>query len=292
MKEKTKSKEQLEKEIEQLKSEIDKLKSAEITRQETEEAYKALIEHSLQGFMIIQDEKIVFANLPFIEMSGYSMGNIFSFTTEDIKTIIHPDDRVKVWSDLKNRIAGKKASPHHEFRFIRKDGSVCWVETLNSFITYRNQPAMQMAFMDISERKQVEVAYRKELKKAQKYLDIAGVMFVVINKEEKVRLINQKGCEILGYSEKEIIDKNWFDNFIPKNIRDDVKSVFGKLMNGEIEPVEYFENPVLTKNGKEKVIEWHNTILTDEEGNISGTLSSGTDISERTNYNQTANNGQ
>ncbi len=35
-------------------------------------------------------------------------------------------------------------------------------------------------------------------------------------------------------------------------------------MVGEIEPIEYFENPVLTKNGEEGIIAWHNTILKDE----------------------------
>src|SRR4030066_1993377 len=52
-------------------------------------------------------------------------------------------------------------------------------------------------------------------------------------------------------------------------------------MAGEIEPVEYFENPVLTKGGKERFIAWHNIVMKDEAGNIIGTLSSGEDITER-----------
>jgi len=60
-----------------------------------------------------------------------------------------------------------------------------------------------------------------------------------------------------------------------------VKTVFDKLMAGEVEPVECFENTVLTKSGEERIIAWHNTVLTDEEGNIIGTLSSGEDVTER-----------
>ncbi|MBW2428626.1 MAG: PAS domain S-box protein [Deltaproteobacteria bacterium] len=52
-------------------------------------------------------------------------------------------------------------------------------------------------------------------------------------------------------------------------------------MAGEIEPIEYYENPVLTKIGEERIIAWHNTILKDDEGRISGTLSSGEDITEQ-----------
>ena len=65
------------------------------------------------------------------------------------------------------------------------------------------------------------------------------------------------------------------------NMSDKVKSVFVKLMSGKIRPVEYFENPVLNKKGEERLIAWHNTILTDDHGNIVGILSSGTDITEQ-----------
>lgn len=122
---------------------------------------------------------------------------------------------------------------------------------------------------------------RKERDKAQKYLDIAGAILVVIDADRKVSLINKKGCEVLGYTEDEIIGRNWFDNFLPAQDRDRVKFAFEQLMAGEIEPVEYFENPVLTKSGEERIILWNHTILTDEEGNIIGALSSGEDITER-----------
>ncbi len=69
--------------------------------------------------------------------------------------------------------------------------------------------------------------------------------------------------------------------FIPERIRDEVKATFAKLMVGEIEPVEYFENPILSKSGEEKIIAWHNTLLRDDAGNIISTLSSGEDITER-----------
>ena len=122
---------------------------------------------------------------------------------------------------------------------------------------------------------------REERDKAQKYLDIAGVILVAIDAEQKVTLMNKKGIEILGYSEEEIIGKNWFDNFIPERDRDSVRRVFAKLLAGEIKPVEYFENRVLTKSGEERLIAWHNTLLKDESGNTVGTLSSGEDVTER-----------
>ncbi len=135
---------------------------------------------------------------------------------------------------------------------------------------------------EVTERKLAEDALQKERDRAQHYLDAAGVMFLVIGADRKVSLINRKGCEILGYEEEEeITGKDWFDNFVPKRLRDEVARVFGSLIAGEIEPVEYYENPVLTKHGEEKIVAWHNTILRDEHGRICATMASGEDITER-----------
>ncbi|MEW5724019.1 MAG: ATP-binding protein [Thermodesulfobacteriota bacterium] len=79
---------------------------------------------------------------------------------------------------------------------------------------------------------------------------------------------------------EEIIGRNWFDVFIPERMRDQVRSVFERLMKGEVEPVEYYENPVVTLKGRERMIAWHNTLIRDEQGRLTATLSSGQDITE------------
>ncbi|MFO7889469.1 MAG: PAS domain S-box protein [bacterium] len=114
--------------------------------------------------------------------------------------------------------------------------------------------------------------------KAESFFDIAGVMFVVIDRKGDVRRINQKGCKILGYSKKKIIGKNWFEHFLPQRYRTKGKNIHSQLMTGKIKPVEYYENPVLTKDGQQRIIAWHNTVLRDKDKNIIGTLSSGEDI--------------
>lgn len=117
--------------------------------------------------------------------------------------------------------------------------------------------------------------------KLQTYLDIAGVMFIVIASNQKVQMINKKGCEILEAEFGDIVGVNWFDNFISEEEREIVKGVFNQLMRGDIKPVEYFENNVITKKKNKKIIAWHNTVIQDQNGKIIGTLSSGEDITER-----------
>ncbi len=122
---------------------------------------------------------------------------------------------------------------------------------------------------------------QEEMSRAQLYLDIAGVMLCVLDTEGRVMLINSKGCEILGYKVKDIIGKNWFDHFLPERLIKEVKGVFFSLMAGDIKSVEYYENSILRKNGVERVVAFHNTVIRDQGNNITGVLFSGEDITER-----------
>ncbi|MFQ5802548.1 MAG: PAS domain S-box protein [Candidatus Methylomirabilales bacterium] len=131
------------------------------------------------------------------------------------------------------------------------------------------------------ESAQAEHSPEKQRDRVQKYLDVAGIMIVVIDADQRVTLINKKGCEILEWKQEEILGKNWFETCISERMRDRVRGVFTKLMAGEIEPFEYVENPVMTSSGEERIIAWHNTVLKDDAGSIIATLSSGEDITER-----------
>ncbi|MCD6282824.1 PAS domain S-box protein [bacterium] len=136
-------------------------------------------------------------------------------------------------------------------------------------------------FRDITERKRAEQALKREKEQVEQYLNVAGVILVIINADESIALINKKGCEILGYGNEEILGKNWFDLMVPLTVRSEVRSVFRKIMAGDVEPVECFENPLLTKDGEERLVAFHNTVIRDAQGRIVGTLSSGEDITER-----------
>ena len=133
----------------------------------------------------------------------------------------------------------------------------------------------------ISQREKTEEALRNERDRAQMYLDIANVIFVALNKQGKVTLINQKGCEILGFPEDEIRGKNWFENFIPKDRRQITKEAFQRYMAGSSEVTELTEAKVIVRSGTERIIFWHNSPLRDSRGNIVGILSSGEDITRR-----------
>jgi len=134
---------------------------------------------------------------------------------------------------------------------------------------------------DITERKQAEQMLKQEQEKAQKYLDVAGVLMLVLNKKGEITLVNQKGCQILGYQEDELIGADWFNTCLPEKSKERVKKIFKRITAGKIKSFEYVEGQILTKSGEERIIAWHNTVLQDEKGHNIGLLSSGEDITRR-----------
>ena len=123
-------------------------------------------------------------------------------------------------------------------------------------------------------------ALEKERKRAQGYLDVAGII-VVLNTDQTVALVNKQGCLMLGCEERVATGKNWFDTFVPERVRGELKTLFAKLIAGNIEGVEFHESPIQIDDGQERMIRWHNSPLKDESGRIIGMLSAGEDITER-----------
>jgi len=209
----------------------------------------------------------------------------FAGTFEHYMALIHPEDRDHVQFAINAALEGK-ASPYRALhRVVMRSGDTRFLEAIGQVVRdEEGRPVRMLGLVtDVTDRELTDRQLRKEKETAQMYLDIVGTIMVAIDRDRKVKLINRKGCEILGYDEKDIIGEDWIDNFLPEAVREEVGDIFDQLIAGDLEPVEYYENPVLTKDGEELLIAWHNTVIFDDDGEIVGTMSSGVDITDRRN---------
>ena len=191
---------------------------------------------------------------------------------------VHPDDR-KDTEQIRSVIVEGREAFQFENRYLCKDGGIKWL-SWNSF-PYPEDDVMFGVARDITEERLGKEALQAERDRAEMYLDVAGVMFVAIDRDERVTMINRKGCDILGMEREAVVGQNWFEKFIPANQTEATRKVFHKIIRGEISSVEFYENRIVTSQGEERLMAWHNTLLRDQDGNITGTLSSGEDITER-----------
>ncbi len=260
--------------------EITDQKKMEEKLKESEEHFRLLF-NTMVDPVVIVDKKGIFLDVTdrVEEVTGYKKEELIgkSFLKTDIIT---EKSKLILIKNLTERTLGKKVVPY-EVEVLTKNGKKIPFEVNAAIINYKGKTADMVVFRDITERKKVENELKREKEKFEKYLNVVGNAIVALDTNGKITLINKSGCKILGYKEGELIGKDWFETCIPKENREEMKRVFKKIISGKAKTLEHHENPVLTKNGEIRLILWYNTLLKDTNGKIIGTLSSGTDITER-----------
>jgi PAS domain S-box-containing protein len=260
---------------------ITERKRAEAALAESEDRYRTLFDDSLTGiYRTTPDGRILLANPALVRMLGYDSfaqlakrnleadGSGPDYRRDEFKRQLERDGRIVGLEVGWQTRDGRTLFVRENARAVRGPGGV---------VLY-----YEGTVEDISDRKAAEQALRQEKELAHSYLEVAGVIMVVLDETGAVKLINQKGCVVLGGTSADIVGRNWFDTFVPERLRDQVRHVFAGLMSGQLEPVEYYENPVVNLRGEERLVAWHNALLRDEAGRVVGTLSSGADVTERT----------
>ncbi len=176
-----------------------------------------------------------------------------------------------------------------ELELITARGRRIWVQaTCKPTVEQGRTVKLTGAFRDITARRIAAEEQRRhaqtlqaERDRARRYFEIAGVLMVVIDADGRITAINKKCLEVLGFAEEELLGRDWFGTCLPERLRQPVLAGFRAMMAGTVEAMESYENPVLTRQGTERLIAWHNTVLRDAAGRITHSLSSGEDITDR-----------
>ncbi|MEO6238652.1 MAG: PAS domain S-box protein [Vicinamibacterales bacterium] len=181
---------------------------------------------------------------------------------------------------LMHRAALGHAGHAVETQRLREDGSSVAVSLVVSPTTDSTGQVTGVATIarDITARINAEAATRGERDRAQRYLDAPDVMLVAFDVEGRFTLANRYACSVLGWSAEELRGRHWRE-FVPERTRDALVRTYNDLTAGG--HVGAVENPVLTRAGDERLIEWRNTVLRDAADRVIGIFSCGADITER-----------
>ncbi len=254
---------------------------AEESLRDSDEKYRLLMYHANDGIVLADADTGTILNV------NRKIEELTNVPAEELigrhLSVLHPQGDNERCQRLFQEVVEKKSPLVDDLCILHHNGidRDIPVEINASLVDIGGKKIFQGIFRDVTRRRAAEAARQKEQERAERYLDVAGVILRVLDQSGTVTLINKKGSEILGYGEEEIVGKNWFDNFVPARLRNEIRAVFARLMAGELAFVEYYENPVVTRTGEERTIAWRNTLITDEQGRIIATLSSGEDVTAR-----------
>jgi PAS domain S-box-containing protein/putative nucleotidyltransferase with HDIG domain len=245
----------------------------------SEEKYRMLMLHANDGIVIadIDTGAMLEVNRKIEELTGLAAEQLIG---KNLSLLYPPNDADRCRKLLDDALTIGQALSG-DLCIVHRDGHNTPVEVSTSIVTMDGKKIIQGIFRDVTRRLMAEEAHQKEKERALQYLDIAGVIIVVLDPHGTVSLINRKGSEILGLLEEEIVGQNWFDQFVHPKARIDAHAIFSKLIENNQEQAEQFESPVLTKNGTERLISWSTMLIRDAKGQVISALSSGEDITAR-----------
>lgn len=202
-------------------------------------------------------------------------GNVLRYTDNTPKCIINDGNIFRTFKGLKEFVDYNKRMILDEV-FDTGERSQEKIRVVP--IKYND---MYIVFGEVVTQKLLVDEYlAQKLETLSMYLEFAPVFFVVLDKEGNIDYINSWALHKTGHTFGEVIKKNWFDIFVPVEIRDNVRKVFQKIMSGEIELVQTYENEILTKDGAQLVILWENKLIL-KDGKPAGSISVGVDITEK-----------
>ena len=227
---------------------ITEQKTAEQELKEREETLNSIFRAAPTGIGLVADRVIQQANDRFCDMTGYSRDELLGKSAR----ILYETDGAFEWVGRNKYDQIRKfGTGTVETRWRCKDRSVIDVLLSSTPIQPDDLSAgVTFTALDITEQKKMIEQLQEDRDREQMFLDIAEVMFLALDADGKVTLINKKGCEILGYSEAKILGLSWFDHFLPEEQKEEARNVFQELMIGKNEQVEYVEDDYRNIDGK------------------------------------------
>ncbi len=116
---------------------------------------------------------------------------------------------------------------------------------------------------------------------AKENINSLNEVFIELNLEGNIVDANSKACEVLGYSRKKIIGKNWVNDFIPKEYQELNRKVLQKILSEKnTEIIKPVETPILTKNNTHGRIFWKSIIPKTKQGVMNSLQCTGEDVSK------------
>jgi len=99
---------------------------------------------------------------------------------------------------------------------------------------------------DITEQRLAQDKLAAEEARSMSYLQVARVIMIALDTSGQLTMINQKGCETLGYSEEDVIGLNWFELAIPEKQRHRDESYFYGVLDSAIDDSSDYLGHILT----------------------------------------------
>lgn len=251
------------------------------SRQQLAEArWQAVLRTARDAIVSIDDEaRITLFNPVAEQIFGYRAEDVLGANVRILMPAPYSQDHDRYLETYRQTGVPKAIGRVREVQGRRSNGDVFPIELSVSEARVGEQVIYTAIIRDVTERRAIEEDLRRERDFAERLIDTAHVIVLVLDLEGRIVHFNQFMEELSGYRIDEVKGKDWFSTFLPERDRRRYRSVFAETLRGTL--LRGNVNPLVTKRGPERDIEWYSNTLLDAERKPIGVLSVGQDISDR-----------
>ncbi len=261
----------------ELKASNAALKHAEEALEKSENRYRSLSENSTDIVLTMDtDGRFTYVN-PAVEMvTGFSCNHFIGRPYTDM---IAPE-YIESTVDYFERGLSGEMIPLYKIDILHRDGGRIPVEmNCSSLFDQRGNVIGRIAFgRDTTERRQVKKILYGERDFSKTLLNASPAFYVAIDTDGRTVMINETMLQALGYKKEEILGKDYLATLVPERNQKELSTVFDKIISKH--ELTLSENHVLTRDGRELLIEWHGRPVFNKKGEMDYFFCAGTDITK------------
>jgi PAS domain S-box-containing protein len=234
--------------------------ATELTRLKlAEEKFRGLVEQSLAGIFILQEERVVYANPKFwaIFRSGGSRPPV----RPEFLELVFPDDREMVGAQLRPLIAGKTREAPLLFRVTGPLGHAVAVQGHGIASEHEGKPAILGLVMDVSHI----FAQERTSRRLSQVVEQSPVAILITDPAGVIAYANPKFCEVSGYRHEELLGQKpslLKSGQMPEEF---YRDLWARLLRGQKWEGEYINR---AKDGRNFTVRANFFPIFDESGNI------------------------
>jgi len=195
----------------------------------SEVKFRSLVEQSIVGIYITQDDQFVYVNPMMAKIFGRSEEEMTSRTLYDF---IVPEDHALVRENIRKQTSGKVQNIHYYLRMLHQSGAVLQVEIHGNQTDYNGRPAAMGMLVDITDRKHAEEETQRERAFFDQLVETAPEGIAISDTQGRVLRVNAEFVRMFGYGVDEVVGQCLDDLVAPPARQEEARALTASATQG------------------------------------------------------------